>query len=89
MPPQVDPIWHTKAVSADQGKREGGWRDRDDDLEREQTMDLGYFLLCMLGGAFILLVPWSGILLLLLRGQESIAAPPMKRKQTRSAKSTA
>jgi hypothetical protein len=32
-------------------------------------MDIGYLLLCMLGGAFILLVPWSGIMLLLVRGQ--------------------
>jgi hypothetical protein len=32
-------------------------------------MDIGYFLLCMLGGAFILLVPWSGIMLLMVRGQ--------------------
>jgi hypothetical protein len=33
------------------------------------AMDVGYFLLCVLGGAFILLVPWSGIMLLMVRGQ--------------------
>ena len=32
-------------------------------------MEVGYFILCMIGGAFILLVPWSGLLLLMAKGQ--------------------
>ena len=31
------------------------------------SSDVGYFLLSMLGGFFIIAVPWSGVLLLLAR----------------------
>lgn len=31
-------------------------------------MDILYFILCMLGGAFVVLVPWSGVLMAIIHG---------------------
>ena len=34
------------------------------------STQIGYFALCMLGGFFVLAVPWSGILLLNFRREK-------------------
>ena len=31
------------------------------------STQIGYFLLCMLGGAFVIGIPWSGVILLMLK----------------------
>ncbi len=31
-------------------------------------MDVLYFILCMLGGAFVVLIPWSGVVMSIIHG---------------------